>query len=93
MKGFNRRLALSLFLLITGFNLVVLALDWVVPDHWLVIPWWAINFPSFPLFRAVEVYLPPKLWCTVAALGGLGLLSTSLWAVAAGYVLRRREAG
>jgi len=89
MKTFNRQLAIRVFIFIVAFDTIIMVLDRVLPDKWMRVPWWAVNFPGFPLLYLLDGYLPPKLWCILCLLGVIGLLSALLWSTIAGYVFRR----
>jgi hypothetical protein len=92
MRTINTKPAIRVFSAIVAFEAAIVLLDFVVPDHWLIIPWWLINFPSFPLFCRFEDMVPRTHASTICLLIGTGLLSASLWSAAAGFVLRRKSA-
>ncbi|HEY5504354.1 MAG TPA: hypothetical protein VIK28_04280 [Sedimentisphaerales bacterium] len=92
MKTYNTKLAIRVFSAIAAFDAIVLILDHVLPDRWLIIPWWTVNFVGFPLAHYFVDMLPPSPASIICLLAGVGLLSASLWSMAAGYVFRRKNA-
>jgi hypothetical protein len=92
MITFNTKLAIRVFSLIAGFDTVILILDRLLPDRWFIIPWWTINFPGFPLVHYLVDILRPSPASIICLLAGVGLLSASLWSVAAGCVFRLKYA-
>jgi hypothetical protein len=91
MKRFSRKMAARAFLFLIALDIVLVVLTQALPDtrgmNWLLgIPWWAINFPGFPLVRLLD---GPGF---AVAFIAVPLLSALIWATVAGYVLRRRNA-
>jgi hypothetical protein len=90
MKRFSTKMAVRAFLLLMALDIVLLVLTQALPDtsgtNWLLgIPWWAINFPGFPL---VHFLGGPGF---AVAFIAVPLLSALIWSAIAGYVLRRRN--
>jgi hypothetical protein len=90
MKRFSTKMAARVLLAITALDVVLLVLTQALPDtsatNWLLgIPWWAINFPGFPLVRFLH---GPGF---AVAFVAVPLLSALIWSAIAGYVLRQRD--
>jgi hypothetical protein len=91
MKTYSWKLAGRVFVAIAALDTVLLVLDHLTSDYWLVgISWWLINFPSLPLVYfslphiAVSGLLPLMI--------GASIFSAFLWSGVAGYVFRHKYA-
>ena len=94
MKRFNWKPAIATFLTVVVFDAVLQLLSLLGPqdghvwDLYLGIPFWIINFPGLPLVRRLRdasdggtIIILAFTICSLSAL---------LWAIAAGYLLRRK---
>ena len=89
MKTFSWKLAGRVFLAIAALDTVLLVLDHLTSDYWLVgISWWLVNFPSLPLvyFSLSHIAVSGLVPLLIAA----GIFSTFFWSAVAGYIFRHK---
>ena len=91
MKTPNRKLAVSVFMMIAFYDAVVLimaALFPHIPAKLQLYSWWSVNFPGLPFFHLLAGHVPHGLPVALLLIG-IGIFSAFLWSAIAGYVFRR----
>ena len=92
MRTYNAKIGIRAAVFVTASDALLLILSHWFPVSWISVPWWSVNFASWPLIYPCMDMLRPGSWSMVGLVIGAWLMSAAFWSVAAGFVFRRRYA-